>query len=102
VVKKWKKGGLSVPSFFYLHNVLDSDKEDVRIIGWSNELKPYAHMSTANIPSDGLTKLLILKDYVHKAGYTDGTKQLNLDGKSKNTRVKNFLFREYARWESLV
>ena len=47
----------------------------------------FAHMSTAYIPSDGLTQLLALKDFEHKAGYIDGTKPLNLDGKSKNTRV---------------
>ena len=49
----------------------------------------FAHISTAtaNIPSDGLTKLFAVKDYAHKAGYIDGTKPLNLDGKSKNTRV---------------
>ena len=43
----------------------------------------FAHMSTNNIPSDGLTKLLAFKDYDHKAGYIDGTKPLCLEGKPR-------------------
>ena len=44
----------------------------------------FGHMHTANIPSDSLTKLLALMD---KAGYIDGTKPLNLEGKSKNIKM---------------
>ena len=43
----------------------------------------FDHMHTANIPSDGLTKLLAMKEYNHKAGFIDGSKSLILDGKPR-------------------
>ena len=45
----------------------------------------FAHMHTANIPSDGLTKLLAMKEYNHKAGFIDGNKSLILDGKPRKS-----------------
>jgi hypothetical protein len=41
----------------------------------------FKHMLTANIPSDGLTKLLPCQEYNHKSAMIDGSSPMIMEGK---------------------